>query len=55
MENRKCVQCGELIAQVRLEALPMATLCIKCASKNDQSPRTATLEPDPDAPHPRGW
>ena len=27
-----CVQCGEPIAEKRLEAIPHATLCITCAS-----------------------
>ena len=28
----ECVQCGEPIAEKRLEAIPHATLCITCAS-----------------------
>jgi RNA polymerase-binding transcription factor DksA len=28
----ECVQCGEPIAEKRLEAIPHATLCINCAS-----------------------
>jgi RNA polymerase-binding transcription factor DksA len=28
----ECVQCGEAIAEKRLEAIPHATLCINCAS-----------------------
>ena len=28
----ECVQCGEQIAEKRLEAIPHATLCITCAS-----------------------
>jgi RNA polymerase-binding transcription factor DksA len=55
MKKRKCAQCGEPIAEARLEALPDAILCIKCASKNDEPIRKATLEPDPDADYPRGW
>jgi DnaK suppressor protein len=27
----KCIRCGEAIARERLEALPYATSCIKCA------------------------
>jgi ribosomal protein L40E len=51
---RLCVKCGAEIPQARLEAKPDATMCVKCATKNDK-PYTATLAPDPDAPHPRGW
>lgn len=54
MLQRFCVVCGLEIPLARLEAKPDATMCVKCASKNDK-PYTATLAPDPDAPHPRGW
>lgn len=54
MLQRFCVVCGLEIPMARLEAKPDATMCVKCASKNDK-PYTATLAPDPDAPHPRGW
>ena len=54
-KTKKCEQCGEPITQARLEALPDVTLCIKCATKDDQPMRQATLEPDPDAQYPRGW
>ena len=55
MENRKCVICKNDIGEARLEVLPDAIICVVCASKNDQPMRRATLKPDPDAPHPRGW
>jgi DnaK suppressor protein len=29
----RCVRCGEPIAEARLEAMPAAQLCIKCASR----------------------
>lgn len=54
MLPRFCVKCGVEIPEARLEAKPDATMCVKCASKHDR-PYTASLEPDPDAPHPRGW
>ena len=54
MLPRFCVGCGLEIPEARLEAKPDATMCVKCATKNDK-PYTATLSPDPDAPHPRGW
>lgn len=54
-KTKKCEQCGQPIAQARLEALPDATRCIDCAKKDDQPMRQAFLEPDSDAPHPRGW
>jgi RNA polymerase-binding transcription factor DksA len=52
---KKCSVCGNDISEARLEALPDTTMCVVCASKKDQPMRTATLKPDPDAPHPRGW
>lgn len=54
-KKRKCAQCEAPIAKARLEALPDVTLCIKCAMKDDQPIRKATLEPDPDTEYPRGW
>jgi RNA polymerase-binding transcription factor DksA len=54
-QPRLCNKCHLLIPEVRLEVLPDATMCVKCAEKFGQQPRSARLEPDPDAPHPRGW
>jgi hypothetical protein len=54
MLPRFCVVCGVEIPEARLEAKPDATMCVKCAAKGDK-PYTASLAPDPDAPHPRGW
>lgn len=51
----KCSRCNRPISKERLEALPYTTICIICAIADDIPPRTASLEPDPDAPHPRGW
>lgn len=31
-----CTACGDEIAEARLEAMPYADLCIKCAEKRDQ-------------------
>ncbi len=31
-EYASCTQCGETISSARLDALPYATLCIRCAS-----------------------
>lgn len=31
-EYGSCTQCGEIISSARLDALPYATLCIRCAS-----------------------
>jgi len=55
MEPRLCDKCKLPIPEVRLEVLPSATMCVKCAEKFGQQPRKAKLEVDPDAPHPRGW
>lgn len=54
MLPRFCTKCGIEIPEARLEAKPDATMCVRCAEKFDR-PYTATLTPDPDAPHPRGW
>lgn len=53
--ERLCTKCHLPIPPVRLEVLPDATMCVKCAEKFGQQPRTASFEPDPDAPRPRGW
>lgn len=55
MEPRLCAKCNLPIPEVRLEVLPDATMCVRCAEKFGPPPRTAKLEVDPDAPHPRGW
>jgi DnaK suppressor protein len=33
----KCDQCGEDISPARLEALPFATLCVKCQSESEKA------------------
>ena len=53
-EIRLCAVCNSPIPPERLEAVPDAMMCVKCASGFDK-PYTASLKPDPDAPHPRGW
>lgn len=53
--ERLCTKCQKPIPPLRLEIMPDATMCVKCAEKFGQQPRKARLEVDPDAPHPRGW
>ena len=35
-EYGRCTECGELIPQGRLEALPTATTCIHCAPRHER-------------------
>ena len=39
-----CRICGNVIAPVRLEALPGVTICIECAKKNPIKVDTSALE-----------
>lgn len=38
-EYGQCVECGELISEKRLEAVPAAELCIACKDKNEKLER----------------
>ena len=35
----KCEECGRGIAKARLDAMPYAALCVKCASRREKQPR----------------
>ena len=36
----RCEECSELIPKVRLEAIPYAALCVRCASQQEEDHRT---------------
>ena len=36
----RCEECGELIPKVRLEAIPYAALCVRCASQQEKDHET---------------
>jgi RNA polymerase-binding transcription factor DksA len=45
-----CESCGQPIASARLEALPFARFCVKCAETNDQTPQVSLDEGRPHSP-----
>jgi RNA polymerase-binding transcription factor DksA len=40
-----CEDCGGVIAKKRLEAIPFASLCIRCAEKQEQGPGGRPRQP----------
>ncbi len=40
-----CEECGGVIAKKRLEALPFANMCIRCAEKQEQGPGYRPRQP----------
>src|SRR5438093_12043046 len=50
----ECVGCGEDINEKRLEAVPWATMCVRCQHETeaeDISSRSVLARPEPDEPH----
>ena len=45
-----CESCGRSIASARLEAIPFARFCVKCAETNDQTPQVNLDEGRPHSP-----